>query len=71
MKNIVILCEINNILIDTPCDIIDYIISIGSIFRKKSNDTNFSVYGLIQCDECWLVNRLLVNEVNEILLKCQ
>ena len=71
MKNIVILCGINNILVDTPCDIIDYIISIGSIFRKKSNDTNVSVYGLIPCDECWLVNRVLVNEVNEILLKCQ
>ena len=37
MKNVVILCGTSNIPIDTPCDIADCIMSIGSIFRKKSS----------------------------------
>ena len=67
MKNVVILCRTNNIPLDTPQDIADCIISIGSIFQKKSSGINVSICGLIQSDECWLVNRVLINEVNEIL----
>ena len=73
MKNNVILCQTNNIPIDTSCEtasLVDCIVSIGIIFRKKSNGVYFSVYGLIPRDECWSVNRLLINEVNEIL-RCQ
>ena len=73
MKNNVILCQTNNIPIDTPCEtasLADCIVSIGLIFRKKSNGVYFSVCGLIPLDECWSVNRLLINEVNEIL-RCQ
>ena len=55
------------ILLDTPCDMADCIISIGSIFSKKFNDINVSVCGFIPRDECWSVNRVAVNEVNEIL----
>ena len=67
VKNIVILCGSGNTPIDTLRHIADCIIHRGSIFRKKSNDINVSVCGLILCDECWLVNRALMNEVNEIL----
>ena len=73
VKNNVILCQTNNIPIDTPCEtasLADCIVSIGLIFRKKSNGVYFSVCGLIPLDECWSVNRLLINEVNEIL-RCQ
>ena len=46
----------------------DCIISIASaIFQKKSSGINVSVCVLIPRDECWSVNRLLINEVNEIL----
>ena len=45
----------------------DCVISIGSIFSKKSNDINVSVCGFLPGDECWSVNRVAVNEVNEIL----
>ena len=33
----------------------------------KSNSINVSVYGLISLDEGWSVNRVLINEVDEIL----
>ena len=46
----------------------DCIISIASaIFQKKSSGINVSVCVLNPRDECWSVNRLLINEVNEIL----
>ena len=67
VKNVVILCGTNNIPIDTPRDIADCIISIDSIFPKKSSGIDVSVCGLIPRDECWSVNRGLINEVNEIL----
>ena len=67
MKNIVILCRTNIIPIDTPCDIADCIASIGSIFWEKSNDIIVSVCDLIPYEECWLVNRVVINKVNEIL----
>ena len=50
-----------------PRDIADCIISIGSIFQKKSSGIDVSVCGLIPRDESCSVNRELINEVNEIL----
>ena len=67
VKNVVILCGTNNVSIDTPRDIADCIISLGSILQKKSSGINVSIYGLIPRDEGWSVNRVLINEVNEIL----
>ena len=67
VKNVVILCGTNNISIDTPCDIANSIISIGSILQTKSSGINVSICGLIPRDEGWSVNRVLINEVNEIL----
>ena len=64
MKN-VILCGTNNISIDSPCDIADCIISIASIFQKKSSGINVTACCLILPDECWSVNSVLINEVNE------
>ena len=60
-------CGTNNIPIDTPRDIADCIISIGSIFQKKSSGIEVSVCGLIPRDESWSVKMGLINEVNEIL----
>ena len=67
VKNVVILCRTNNIPINTPCGIANSIISIASIFQKKPSGINVSVCGLIPCDECWSVNRVIIDEVNEIL----
>ena len=63
----VILGGINNVSIDSPLDIGDCIISIGSIFQIKFNSIDFSVCRLILHDECWSVNRVLINDVNKIL----
>ena len=67
VKNVLILCGTNNISTDTPRDIADSIISTGSILQKKSSGINVSICGLIPRDEGWSVNRVLINEVNEIL----
>ena len=67
MKNVVNLCATNNIPIDTPRDIADCIISIGSIFQKKCSGIDVSVCGLISRDRSWSVSKGLINEVNEIL----
>ena len=67
VKNVVILCGTNNIPTDAPCDIADCIISLGSIFQKRSSGIDLSVCGLIPHNESWSVNRGLVNEMNEIL----
>ena len=67
VENVVILCRTNNIQNDTPRDIANCIISIGSIFQKKSSGINVILCDLILCDECWLVNRVLINEANKIL----
>ena len=66
IKNVVTLCGTSNIQIETHRDIADCIISIGSIFQKKSSGINVSVCSLILRDESWLVNGRLINEVNEI-----
>ena len=64
--NIVVQCRTNNISTDSPRDIVDCIIDVGTIFRRKSNMVN-TIRGLIPHDECWLINRLLINRVNDIL----
>ena len=67
IQNIVVQCGTNNISTDSPRDIADCIVDVGTIFRKKSNTVNIIICGLIPCDECWSVNRLLINKVNDIL----
>ena len=67
VTNVVILCGTNNISIDTPCNIANCITSIGSILQKKSSGINVSICGLILRDEGWSVNRVLINEVKEML----
>ena len=69
VRNIVVQCGTNNISTDSPRDIADCIVDVGTIFRRKSNTVNIIMCGLIPRDECWLVNRLL-NKANDIL-KCE
>ena len=52
---------------DSPRDIADCILDVGTIFRRKSNKVNIIICGLTPRDECWSINRLLVNKVNDIL----
>ena len=71
VQNIVVQCGTNNISNDSPRDIADCIVDVGTIFQRKSNTVNIIICGLIPRDECWLVNRLLINKVKDILkYKC-
>ena len=67
VRNIVVQCGTNNISTDSPRDIADCIVDVGIIFWRKSNTLNIIICGLIPRDECWSVNRLLINKVNDIL----
>ena len=67
VRNIVVQCGTNNISTDSPRDIADCIVDVGTIFQRKSNTVNIITCGLIPRDECWSVNRLLINKANDIL----
>ena len=67
VRSIVVQCGTNNISTDFPRDFADCIVDEGTIFRRKSNTVKFTICGLIPRDECWSVNRLLINKVNGIL----
>ena len=67
VRNVVVQCGTNNISTDSPRDIADCIVDVGTIFWRKSNTVNIIICGLIPRDECWSVNRLLINKVNNIL----
>ena len=66
VRNIVVWCGTNNFSTDSPYDIADCIVDVGTIFRRKSNTVNIIIRGVIPRDECWSVNKLLINEVNDI-----
>ena len=55
LKNVVVLCRTNNLFTDSPLDLADCIVNIGSC-------------GLILRDESWSVNRVLIKDVNRIPL---
>ena len=65
----VLLCAASNILLytDSPTDIADCIVNIGSCLRKISSNVNLFIFGLIPRDEGWFVNRILINDANRIL----
>ena len=67
VRSIVVQCGTNNISTDSPRDFPDCIVDEGTIFRRKSNTVKFTICGLIPRDECWSVNRFLINKVNGIL----
>ena len=55
LKNVVALCGTNNLFTDSPLDLADCIVNIGSC-------------GLILRDKSWSVNRVLIKDVNRIPL---
>ena len=63
VRNIVVQCGTNNISTDSPHGIADCIVDVGTIFRRKSNMVNIIICGLLPCDECWSLNRLLINKI--------
>ena len=58
------LCGTNNLFTDSPTDIADYIVNIGSCLLEKSGNIKALTCGLIPGNESWSVNSLLIKEVN-------
>ena len=67
LKNAVIRCGTNNISKDSPYDIAQGLTAIGSVFKNQSSNGNIFICGLLPCDESFLINRLIINEVNDLL----
>ena len=67
LKNVVILCGTNNINKDSPYDIAQGLIAIGSVFKNQSSNPNIFICGLLPRDESFSINRLIINEVNDLL----
>ena len=67
VQNVTVQWETKNVLTESPRDIADCILDESNIFRRKSNTVNIVICGLMLRDECWSVNRLMINKVNNIL----
>ena len=67
LKNAVILCGTNNLLQDSPEDIVDGIIEIGHCFKKRHHNINIFICGLLPRDECTSINRVYIIKTNKIL----
>ena len=72
MNKIIILCGTNNINNDSPHDIADGVIETASVFKQKySTSVNICICGLLPRDESCSINRVIIDQVNDILLyKC-
>ena len=67
LKNVVILCGTNNINKDPPYDAVQGLIDIGSSFKNRCNNPNIFICGLLPRDEYVSVNRVIIDEINDLL----
>ena len=67
LKNVAILCGTNSINKDSPYDIAQGLIAIGSVFKNQSSNPNIFICGILPRDECFSIVRLIINEVNDLL----
>ena len=71
LKNIVILCGTNNINKDPRYDIAQGLIAIGSSVKNRFNNPNIFICGLLPRDEYVSINRVIIDEINDLLsFKC-
>ena len=64
LKN-VILCGTNNINKDSPYDIAQGLIVIGSAFKNQPSNPNIFICGILPRDGYCSINRLTINEIND------
>ena len=68
LNKIIILCGTNNINNDSPHDIADGVIETASVFKQKySTSLNIGICGLLPRDESCSINRVIIDQVNDIL----
>ena len=71
LKNVVILCGTININKDPPCDIVLGLIATDSSFKNRINNANIFICGLLPLDEYVSINRVIIDEINDLLsFKC-
>ena len=67
LKNVVVLCGTNNLLLDSPKDIADGILEITRSFEINYSCVNVIICGILPSDDSWSVNRVSIKKVNQIL----
>ena len=67
LQNAVILYGTNNVNKDPPYDIVQGLIAIGSVFKNYSSNPNIFICGTLPRNESFSINRLIINEVNDLL----
>ena len=67
LKNDIILCGTNSICIDSAYDIAQCLIDISVCFRNHSSKIEIFISRIFPRDECYSVNKMLINEINTIL----
>ena len=67
LKNLVKLCETNNLFTDSLTNRANCIVNIGSCLLEKSSNTNVFISGLIPRNESWSINSVLIKDINRIL----
>ena len=71
LKNVVILFGTNNINKDPTYAIAQGLVAIGSSFQNRCNNPNTFLCGLVPRDEYISINRVIADEINDVLsFKC-
>ena len=67
LENVVILCGTNNINKDSPHDIAQGLIAIGSAFKNQPSNPNIFISGILPRNGYCSINRLTINQINDLL----
>ena len=71
LKNVVVLCGTNNLLLDLPKNVEDCILEIARSFEINYSCVNVIICGILPRDDSWSVNLVSIKNINQILkLKC-
>ena len=71
LKNVVVSCGTNNLLLDSPKDTADGILELARSFKTNYSSVNVIIFGIVPCDDSWSVNRVSIKKVKQILkLNC-
>ena len=52
---------------DSPTDVADCIVNIGSCLHEEANNIKVFICGLTPRDDSWFLNRVLIKDINRIL----
>ena len=67
LRDIVILCGTDNITKDSSYDITQGLTAVGSVFKTLSSSPNIFICEILPRYESFSINRLIINEVNDLL----